>query len=305
MSQSRRADGGSLPHAAALGFDVVGRRAPTCVTSAAARTLNRLDLPLPVAPAKATTACPPAIDVRTAVLAMAASARPTPSMGKQPAPESRADRNASVLAWIDSADTSGPAPIDSSVVKADPGPMALGLIAPPGVSSRCLDIGRRGLDPSSLPLTDLKGGNGRVQTALLIGIQLLRPSHQLGPSLSYKDADCLATEDGLQDPLGQDCRTAGSSHLAARRPARLTEHQEHEDDANTVSTNGKHPGSRAPVVGLGTDYLEDLCLPDSDQPLDVTRALWCKVDQLWVHDHQRRSPWQMSPSPENGRQSPA
>src|ERR1035437_9550180 len=205
MSQSRRADGGSLPQTAALGFDVVGRRAPTWVTSAAARTLNRLDLPLPVAPAKATTVRPPAIDVRTAVLAIAASARPTPSTGRQPAPDSSADRNASVLARTDSADTLDPAPIDSSVVDIAPGAIASGLITSPPGSSRCLDTGRGGLDPASLPFTHLKGGNGRVQTRLLTGIQLLRPGHQLGPSLRNKDADCLVTEDGLQDPLCQDC----------------------------------------------------------------------------------------------------
>src|SRR5664280_2334898 len=98
MSQSRRADGGSLPQTAALGFDVVGLRAPTWATSAPDRTLNRLDLPLPVAPAKATTVRPPAREVRTAVLAIAASARPTRSRGRQPAPDSRADANAAALA---------------------------------------------------------------------------------------------------------------------------------------------------------------------------------------------------------------
>jgi len=181
--------------------------------------------------------------------------------------------------------------------------MTFGLITSPAGSSRCLDTGRGSLDPTSLPFTDLKGGNGLVQTSLLTRVQLLRPSHQLGPSLGNKDADCLVTKDGLQDPLGQDCRTAGCSHLAARRPARLTEHQEYEDDANTVGPKGEHLGSGAPVVGLGADHLENLPLPVSDQPLNVTRALWRRVDQLWVRDDQRRSPWQMSPSPQNSRRS--
>src|SRR5450756_2817212 len=90
MSQSRRADDDSLPQTAAVGSDVVGRRAPTWAISAPARALNRLDLPLPVAPASATTVRPPAIEVRAAVLAMAASARSTPPAGRHPAPDCRA-----------------------------------------------------------------------------------------------------------------------------------------------------------------------------------------------------------------------
>src|SRR5665647_1655373 len=89
MSPSRRADDDSLPQTAAVGSDVVGRRAPTWAISAPARALNRLDLPLPVAPASATTVRPPAIEVRAAVLAMAASARSTPPAGRHPVSGSR------------------------------------------------------------------------------------------------------------------------------------------------------------------------------------------------------------------------
>src|ERR1035437_6870798 len=122
MSQSRRADGSPLPQTAALGFDVVGLRTPTWATSAPDRTLNKLDLPLPVAPAKATTVRPPAIEVRTAVLAMTASARSTPSRGRQPAPDSRADVNAAALALTDP-DVTPVTPLttstDGSVLAAD------------------------------------------------------------------------------------------------------------------------------------------------------------------------------------------
>src|SRR5450759_316081 len=106
MSQSRRADDGSLPQTAAVGVDVVGRRAPTWATSAPTRMLKRLDLPLPVAPARATTVRPPAIEMRAAVLAMAALAWSTPPAGRQPAPDSRADVNSAALARTDSADNS-------------------------------------------------------------------------------------------------------------------------------------------------------------------------------------------------------
>src|SRR5450759_789370 len=118
MSQSRSADGESFPQTAALGFDVVGRRAPTWATSAPDKTLKRLDLPLPVAPAKATTARPSEIEVRTAVLAMAACARSTPSTGRQPAPDSSADVKAAARASTDSAETSAKALADGSVAEA-------------------------------------------------------------------------------------------------------------------------------------------------------------------------------------------
>src|SRR5450631_4303852 len=98
MSQSRRADGDSLPQIAAVASDVVGRRTPTRAISDPATTLKRLDLPLPVAPANATTVRPPAREVRTAVLAMAACARSTPPMGRQPAPDSSAQDSVAALA---------------------------------------------------------------------------------------------------------------------------------------------------------------------------------------------------------------
>src|SRR5665648_335870 len=135
MSQPSRADADSLPQTAAVGVAVVGRRAPTWETSAPTRSLNRLDLPLPVAPAGATTVRPPVIEVRAVVLAMAASARWTPSAGRQPAPDSRADRRAAALARTDSADT---APPDDSVFEAAPAPIFCGLIAPPRQRQRRL-----------------------------------------------------------------------------------------------------------------------------------------------------------------------
>src|ERR1035437_248528 len=139
MSQSRRADGDSLPQIAAVGFDVVGRRTPTWATSAPASTLNRVDLPLPVAPANATTVRPPAIEVRTAVFAMAAWARATPPASRQPAPDSSAEVNAATLAWTDSVDTSGTEPTDRALFAAAGAHNACGVIASLADSSRGLD----------------------------------------------------------------------------------------------------------------------------------------------------------------------
>src|SRR5674476_1157364 len=305
MSQSRRADGDSPPQTAALGFDVVGRRAPTRATSASARTLNRLDLPLPVAPANATTVRPWAIEVRTDVLAMATCALSTPSAGRHPSPDSRADLSAAARAWTDSAETSATAPIAVSVVEAARNSMPSRLIASLADSSRSLDSDRGSLDPASLPCTDLDGRNGCVQACLLSGIQLLRPGHQLEPSLCGKAPNCLVTENGLKDALGQDCRTARDADLAARKPGGLTQHQEHEDDANTVDTKREHPRRGTPVVGRCADHVENLSLPVSNQPLDVARALWGRVCQLGVSRHQRRSPRQLTPPPESGPRSPA
>src|SRR5450631_2448933 len=207
MSQSRRAEGDSLPQIAAVGFDVVGRRTPTWATSAPDSTLNRLDLPLPVAPAKATTVRPPASEVRITVLAMAASARATPSRGRQPAPDSRADVNAAALACSVAGVTPATASTDGSVFESVWDPRSCGLIALLQNSSSGLDISRSSLDPIGLPRADRQAGNGRVQSCLLAGIQLERPDHQLAPSPGGKPANCLVTEDGLQDALGQDRRT--------------------------------------------------------------------------------------------------
>ncbi|OPZ48100.1 MAG: hypothetical protein BWY91_03243 [bacterium ADurb.BinA028] len=57
-----------VPHTAADGTEVVGRRAPIRATCSPTMALNRDDLPLPVAPARATTVWPPAIDVRSRTL---------------------------------------------------------------------------------------------------------------------------------------------------------------------------------------------------------------------------------------------
>src|ERR1039458_638268 len=173
MSQPRRADGDSLPQIAALGFNVVGRRAPTCATSAPARTLNRLDLPLPVAPAKATTVHPTAIDVRKAVLAMAASARSTSAAGRHPAPDSKADVNTSALAWTDLIDISVTAPVDGSVLKTARVLVAFELIASHEDSSCGFHSSRGRLDPASLSHTERNIGNSIMQAHLLSGIQSL------------------------------------------------------------------------------------------------------------------------------------
>src|SRR5665648_400195 len=133
MSQSRRADDDSLPQTAAVGVDVVGRRTPTWAISAPARTLNRLDLPLPVAPASATTVRPPTTKVRAAVLAMTTSARSTPPAGRQPAPDCRADVNAAALARTTSADTPSR---DTPSLESAGDPTALKPIASPADSSR-------------------------------------------------------------------------------------------------------------------------------------------------------------------------
>jgi hypothetical protein len=93
--------------------------------------LNRLDLPLPVAPENATTVRPPAIEVRTALLARAAAARSTPAAGRQPAPDSSADVNAAALACTDSAETADMAPADEPVLESDRRPSLFGLIARP------------------------------------------------------------------------------------------------------------------------------------------------------------------------------
>src|SRR5450631_63920 len=285
ISQSRRAEGDSLPQIAAVGFDVVGRRTPTWATSAPARTLNRLDLPLPVAPAKATTVRPPAIEVRTEVLAMAACARSTPLRGRQPEPDSSAEVSAAALTWTDPADTitglTGGAPR-----KTARGQIIFGLIASPTGSFCGLDESSSIVDPVSLPGTDPRGGHDRVQGRLLHGVHLLCPDHQFEPRSGGKLPNGLVTEDSLQYPLGQDCRTARDAGFTAGEPAGLAEHQEHEDHPNAVDSEGEHPRCGALVARLGPDHITDLPLPAQDQPLDVARSLWCPGGKLGVCRHQ-------------------
>ena len=73
-SQSRRSPTGSSPQIAAVGVDVVGLRTPTVATSLPTRALKIEDLPLPVAPARATTVWPPTSAVRSVTFATTASA---------------------------------------------------------------------------------------------------------------------------------------------------------------------------------------------------------------------------------------
>src|SRR5450631_3459380 len=299
ISQSRRAEGDSLPQIAAVGFDVVGRRTPTCATSAPARTLKRLDLPLPVAPAKATTVRPAATEVRTEVLAMAACARSTPARGRQPEPDSSAEVSAAALAWTDPADTiTGLA--GGALRKAARGQIIFGLIASPTDSFCGLDERSSIVDPVSLPGTDLCGGHCRVQGRLLDGIHLLGPDHQLEPCPVGKLPNGLVAEDGLKDPLGQECRTARGTGFTAGEPAARTEHQEHEDHCHAVDSEGEHPCRGALVAGLGAHHVAHLPLPAQDQPLHVVRSLWRSVGQLGVCRRQCRSPGQLAPSPEYG-----
>ena len=54
---SRAGVGGAVAPDARLGRPVVGRRTPVSASSIPAKALNRLDLPLPVAPTSATMVC--------------------------------------------------------------------------------------------------------------------------------------------------------------------------------------------------------------------------------------------------------
>src|SRR5450631_336392 len=298
MSQSRSAEGDSLPQIAAVGFDVVGRRTPTCATSAPAMTLNRLDLPLPVAPASATTVRPPAMEVRTEVLAMAACARSTPPAGRQPAPDCSAEVSATALAWTEPTDRVTE-PAEGVLLEAARGQIIFGLIASPADSLRGIDESGGIFDPVSLPGTDPYDGHGCVQGRLLDGIHLLRPDHQLEPCPGGKLPNGLVTEDGLQDPLGKKCRTARDAGFTAREPPGLAEHQEHEDHPNAVDSEGENSRCGALVARLGADHIANLPLPAQDQPVDVVRGLWCSGGKLGVCRHQCRSPGELTPSPEN------
>jgi len=133
LSQSSRADADLLPQTAATGVDVVGRRAPIGATSDPTRTLKRLDLPLPVAPASATTVCPPIFEVRAVAFMRTASALRTAPAGRHPSPDSRADISSAALAWTVSADAEL---AEARLREADRAPIFCLLTAQPPMLSR-------------------------------------------------------------------------------------------------------------------------------------------------------------------------
>ena len=80
---------GSSPHTAATGVEVVGRRTPTAATGAPTRALNSDDLPLPVAPASATTV---AADERGALLHLLDHGAGAGRLGRRQLPAAGLDR---------------------------------------------------------------------------------------------------------------------------------------------------------------------------------------------------------------------
>ena len=118
-SQSSRSCGSRAPQPTAIALAVVGRRTATSANAVPLTALNRLDLPDPVAPAKAITVWPPVNEIRSparsttasASATIRASARPSAARAASPSARSRSAKR-SVIAqpwrsWVAPADDVG------------------------------------------------------------------------------------------------------------------------------------------------------------------------------------------------------
>ena len=222
-------DAASGPQTAAVGVEVVGRRAPTVATSAPTRSLNRLDLP----------AAGGAGERDDGVVAgdrgpLADPRRPRP-------PRLAAGAGSSCRARRPRAPRPG-----RRRRRGRPRPTR-----PPDLGAHLQRAHRAAFTAAAAVARRLRLAcrvhRHRLGTAsnraCSAGVQLAARREQLLPALVASSRTAWSPKTRLEQPLGEHRRAAGDADLGAGQARGLAEHHEHQHDADPVDAVGQR---RAP-----------------------------------------------------------
>src|SRR5918994_2105722 len=280
-SHSSSSSAPSLPHTHAVAHEVVGRRTPTAESSSPASALKVDDFPEPVAPARATTVWSadslsrPAARAATVVASstIVSSTRPRAAIAALSRPSTRAPMSELLV-------TSFLAPSSNDVMTPSPDwvdcftPTLGGGVAAlrhPGGSARrvaqVVDLAGRGSQPVRHLGRDLEAVE-QVGVAAPLGVEQVADGRlQLATRPIGEGPDGLVAEDGLEQLLAQQRRSARDTGLGTGDPRRVREDHHHERDGQAVDAEGQEARSGPLVGALGAHHVEHVGLPVPHRPL--------------------------------------